>query len=412
MNRDDQLKNNVKVSYVYNFLTQLNMSSAIWVLYLAFRGMSLIEIGLLESVYHLTGVLFELPTGVIADVYGKRFTVIAGRIISIVSCVLMITADGFWGFAIAFSLSAAALNLHSGAAEALVYDSLKIVGEEDKYKVIWGNLAFAMSIAQGAAVLLGGILADVKFLYVYIVGTAIQIAALAVSWQFCEPPVPKEQKEQNKQAGGVLVSQFTTSMRVLMERKTVLYVMLFSALAGSLQTTVFFYSQKYFSDMSYSKTVIAMICALGSLMEGVSSKYAYKLEKTMQLRGTLISIACINIFSLAGLAFVQRLSIVFFLLIAVSGGVGFTLFSAYINKGIPSEYRATILSCDSLLFSLFMIGIFPLVGWIAEEMSFSVTFGMMALLYMPVMAFLATKLKKHTHKEFIEEIKNDRISCE
>jgi MFS family permease len=409
VNREDQLKNNVKVSYVYNFLTQLNMSSAIWVLYLAFRGMSLIEIGLLESVYHLTGVLFELPTGVIADIYGKRFSVIAGRIISIVSCLLMITADGFWGFAIAFSLSAAALNLHSGAAEALVYDSLKIVGEEDKYKVIWGNLAFAMSIAQGAAVLLGGILADVKFLYVYIVGTVIQIAALGVSYQFCEPPVPKEHKKPSE---NLFFLQFTTSLKVLRERKTVLYVMLFSALAGSLQTTVFFYSQKYFSDMSYSKTAIAIICALGSLMEGVSSKYAYKLEKTMQLRGTLISIACINIFSLAGLAFVQRLSIIFFLLITVSGGVGFTLFSDYINKGIPSEYRATILSCDSLLFSLFMIGIFPLVGWIAEKMSFSVTFGMMALLYMPVMIFLATKLKKHTHKEFIEEIKNDRISCE
>jgi MFS family permease len=409
VNREDQLKNNVKVSYVYNFLTQLNMSSAIWVLYLAFRGMSLIEIGLLESVYHLTGVLFELPTGVIADIYGKRFSVIAGRIISIVSCLLMITADGFWGFAIAFSLSAAALNLHSGAAEALVYDSLKIVGEEDKYKVIWGNLAFAMSIAQGAAVLLGGILADVKFLYVYIVGTVIQIAALGVSYQFCEPPVPKEHKKPSE---NLFFLQFTTSLKVLRERKTVLYVMLFSALAGSLQTTVFFYSQKYFSDMSYSKTAIAIICALGSLMEGVSSKYAYKLEKTMQLRGTLISIACINIFSLAGLAFVQRLSIIFFLLITVSGGVGFTLFSDYINKGIPSEYRATILSCDSLLFSLFMIGIFPLVGWIAEKMSFSVTFGMMALLYMPVMIFLAAKLKKHTHKELIEEIKNDRISCE
>ena len=124
MNINNKLKRNISVSYIYNFLLQLNITSAIWVLYLAFRGMSLVEIGLLESVYHITGVLFELPTGVIADVYGKKFSVVTGRIVSVVSCILMITSDSFLGFAIAFCLSSASMNLNSGAAEALVYDSL------------------------------------------------------------------------------------------------------------------------------------------------------------------------------------------------------------------------------------------------------------------------------------------------
>ena len=92
MSINNKLKRNISVSYIYNFLLQLNITSAIWVLYLAFRGMSLVEIGLLESVYHITGVLFELPTGVIADVYGKKFSVIIGRIISVISCILMITS--------------------------------------------------------------------------------------------------------------------------------------------------------------------------------------------------------------------------------------------------------------------------------------------------------------------------------
>ena len=140
--------------------------------------MSLVEIGILESIYHITGVLFELPTGAIADVYGKKFSVVAGRVVSVISCILMIKSNSIWGFAIAFVLSSAAMNLNSGAAESLVYDSLKELGEEDKYKKIWGNLAFAMSIAQGVAVLLGGILADIKFLYAYVLGTIIQVATL------------------------------------------------------------------------------------------------------------------------------------------------------------------------------------------------------------------------------------------
>ena len=407
---NNKLKRNISVSYIYNFLLQLNITSAIWVLYLAFRGMSLVEIGLLESVYHITGVIFELPTGVIADVYGKKFSVVTGRIVSVISCILMMTSDSFLGFAIAFSLSSASMNLNSGAAEALVYDSLKELGEEEKYKKIWGDLAFVMSIAQGLAVLLGGILADVKFLYAYIFGTIIQIGALIAAYGFSEPPIHKEKDIDEKQQGNLIVNQLVTSIKVLKARRIVLYLILFSSLVASVQTTVYFYSQKYFSDMGYSKTVIAIICTLSSVVDAISSKYAYKIEELLRLKGTLISIALVNLFSLMGLALIKNLSIVFFLVTAISGGVGFIIFSDYINKNIPSEYRATILSFDSLCFSAFMICVFPLFGLLAEKIGFSITFGIIALLYIPIMMFLMLKLRKHQNKENVGGIKNDRIS--
>jgi MFS family permease len=394
MSTKNKLKRNITVSYIYNFLLKIDITTAIWVLYLSFRGMSLVEIGLIESVYHITGILFELPTGAIADVYGKKFSVLLGRILSVISCLLMITASSFWGFAIAFMLASASMNLNSGAAEALVYDSLKILGEEEKYKKIWGNLAFVMSIAQGLAVLAGGILSDIKFLYAYIFGTILQMAALISTFGFHEPKFSKNAQKKGHN-GNPIINQLITSIKVLKVRKMVLYLILFSALAGSLQTTVFFYSQKYFSDMSYSKTIIALICASSSLIEAVTSKYAYKFEQHFKLRGTLVFVALMNISALAGLAFMRNLSIVFFILTSVTGGLAFTIFSDYINSRIPSEYRATILSFDSLCFSVFMISIFPLFGLLAEKTSFSVTFGITALLYIPVMIFLMLKLKKH-----------------
>lgn len=407
MNTNYKLKRNISVSYVYNFLLQLNITSAIWVLYLAFRGMSLVQIGILESIYHMTGLLFELPTGAIADVYGKKFSVVLGRAVSVISCILMIISNNFWGFAIAFILSSAAMNLNSGAAEALVYDSLKELHQEEKYKIIWGNLAFLMSIAQGLAVLLGGILADIRFLYAYVLGTIIQIIALLSAFSFKEPSISSDKE---KPQGNQIVYQLTTSIKVLKERRMVLYLILFSALTASLQTTVFFYSQKYFSDMSYSRTAIAVICALSSLIEALSSKYAYGFEKIFKLKGTLVSIAAVNIFALAGLAFMKNLSIEFFLLTSITGGLAFTIFSDYINTRIPSEYRATILSFDSLCFSIFMICIFPLFGLLAEKIGFSIAFGIIAIVYIPVMIFLMIKLKKHKNREIVGGIDNDRIS--
>ena len=70
----------------------------------------------------------------------------------------MLFCNSFLGFAIAFVISAISYNLNSGSEEALVYDSLKVIGEEEKYLKINGNLNFIIEVAQGIAVLVGGIL--------------------------------------------------------------------------------------------------------------------------------------------------------------------------------------------------------------------------------------------------------------
>lgn len=401
MNMKKNLNRNISISYVYSFLIQLNVTSAIWVLYLAFKGMSLVQIGLIESIYHITSLLFELPTGAIADIYGKKFTLILGRILQIISSILMITANSFLGFTVAFIFCAAAKNLNSGSAEALIYDSLKGLNKEEKYKMIWGNLAFFMSIAQGVAVLLGGILADSSFMYAYTLGLIVEAVALIITFGFTEVKTENIVRENN-----ALIGQLMISINVLKVRKIVLYLILFSSLIGSLQTTVFFYCQKYFEDLDYTKTSIALICALGSLVEAIFSKYAYKIENFFKIKGILIGISIVNILVLIGLAALKNLSVVFFLLTSITGGLAYTILSDYINSRIPSEYRATILSVDSLCFSLFMIGVFPLFGLIAEKVGFTITFGIIAVIYIPVIVFILLKLKKH---KIIENSKDEDI---
>jgi Arabinose efflux permease len=396
MKASNKLYNNIKVSYLYSFVMELNITTAVWVLYLSYKGMSLIQIGLLESIFHITGLLFELPTGAIADLYGKKFSVVTGRIFSIISCILMIISESFWGFALAFVITAASYNMNSGAAEALVYDSLKTLGDEDKYKKIWGHLNFLMSIAQGIAILLGGILSDIRFIYAYLLGLILQTAALVISLRFIEPPSEKTDEMSESNA---VIRQVKTSIKVLRKRPVVLYLILFSALVSSLGTTVYFYSQKYFENMEYTKTAIALIFAASSLLSAVSSKLAHRIESFLKQEGVLLAAAALNVFALLGLAFLKDYSILFFTLTSITDGAAYPIFSDYINSRIPSEYRATLLSFDSLSFSIFMIGIFPLFGFAADKISFSFTFGAAGLLYVPLMAILILKIKqKSTEK--------------
>ena len=67
-----KLQKNIGLDYIATFITNLNMQSSIWVLYLAYCGMNLAQIGLLEGVYHATSIICEIPSGAFADLLGRK----------------------------------------------------------------------------------------------------------------------------------------------------------------------------------------------------------------------------------------------------------------------------------------------------------------------------------------------------
>lgn len=391
---NNKLEKNLKVNYIFTFFRDFNITSAIWVLYLSFKGFSLVEIGLLESIFHITSFLGEMPTGVVADIYGRKISVVIGRIMAITSTILIINSNTFMGFALSFILSALSYNLNSGAADSLVYDSLKQLNKEDQYKQVAGTSSFLISIAQGMAIFLGGILSDYRFIYAYILALVIETTSLIISTKFTEPTIEKEIIQ-----GNVFLNQFKQSIKILREKRLVLYLILFSALIGTAGTTVFFYSQKHFENIHFSKTAIGIIFGIDSLVSALSSKFAYKLEKTIKAKGVIIILPILNVISLIGLAFSEKYyTIAFFLISSFISGTMYPIFSDYINSLIPSEYRATILSFDSLCFSVFMICVFPLVGYLAERIGITHSFGVIAVIFIPAIIFIMFKIQLHKEK--------------
>lgn len=67
--------------YAITALSSLQFAGACWAALLAARGFSLTQIGLAETVFHLTSFLFEVPSGVVADVFGRRRSMIANQML-------------------------------------------------------------------------------------------------------------------------------------------------------------------------------------------------------------------------------------------------------------------------------------------------------------------------------------------
>ena len=162
------------------------IAAASWVALLALRGFSLLQIGMLESIFHIVSLCFELPSGIVADVFGRRKTLIASQIASLISGTLMIFSTGFATTALALGCSALSYNLASGTREALAYDSLKQNGDEGFYARFSSTEMMLYRITNSTATLCAGLALWLGYRRAYAIDLFFGLIALGVSFRLVE----------------------------------------------------------------------------------------------------------------------------------------------------------------------------------------------------------------------------------
>lgn len=359
---NNKLNKNIKLDYIYCFMRNFDLSSAIWVLYLAYKGLPLWQIGILEGIFHCTSLITEVPTGAIADLIGRKKIIIIGRLCSAFSSMLMLFSNSFWGFTIAFIFSAWGYNFNSGSEEALVYDSLKLLGNENEYININARLNVIIEVSQGISTFIGGILSEYSYAFCYLTAIFIAIISFVFALFFNEPNINSDNNKSSINFG----KHFLMCKKTLKENKKIRKILLYYPVVFSFYTVLFFYGQQYFSDLGLNKIQISIIMLLSgfiSCIGALSCKKVLKIfrKKTVYLVSLLLCIGIIGMF-LNNLI----LSTICFMISSYANSLLYPIQSSSLNRLLPSDQRATIISVDSMLFSIAMIIVFPITGAFAE----------------------------------------------
>lgn len=359
----EKLRRNIPLNYLFTFLVEFGLARGIWMLYLAAKGLSLFQIGLMETIFHITSFLMEVPTGVIADLYGRKVSRALGRAADVLSTALILLSHNFTGIAIGFIFSALSYNLESGAGEALVFDSMKQLGEEGRFIGVRGKTEMIYQGVSVISLLIGGYIATLSFDRVYQASLVISVLALASALTFTEPSIARQ-----KHSGSVfklMWKQFTDSLSVIRGNRKVMALIVLSELVGVFSTTLFFYIQNYYKSQGLNEFQIGVILAVGGVLAALSASQSSRIKHLGKLRTliTALSLAMVVCFwgVLAG-----RSGAVFFALLGALYSIIWILIGDAIHQLIPSEQRATIISMQSMLFSLLMILLFPAVGKIGD----------------------------------------------
>ncbi|MDC7249950.1 MAG: MFS transporter [Sphaerochaetaceae bacterium] len=378
MSYTKKLHNNIFNNYIFIFLSNLNLTHGLWMIYLATKGMSLVQLGLLEGIFHITSFLMEVPTGLVADIYGRKTSRIIGRIFALLSIFLLLTADSFIFFTISFIFIALSYNLESGAGEALIYDSLKELKLENKYMKICGKQEIAVQVGQVIAFIIGGYLATIDYKYVFYLTMIFIVITIIQSFIFQEPNIDKEETKNNK-LSKILKNQINQSINIIKDNRKIGFFIIFTQIILAFGTSLFYYLQNFLIADGHTEFFIGVIFSISAIFDAIAGSLTFRLEKIIKEKGILMIMPFLSVICIWFIA-LSKYSYIFYIIMCAIEGFIFVAMSDYINRLIPSKNRATILSLASMVFSFFMIFIFPLIGKIGDLYSLKTAFLVLAII--------------------------------
>lgn len=352
------IKRQICLIYSITALGSLQFVGACWAALLAARGFSLTQIGLAEAVFHLTSLLFEVPSGVIADVFGRKRCMIASQCMSAMASVAMMLSGSIGGVCIAMALSALGYNFASGARETLAYESLKQCGQQSVYErfavndtTIWRIGTALSTLCTGAALLIGP-----RAAY----GVDLTLALLGL-W-----PAMQLESQSSEGAGSDRMQRICAAVKesvdFIVHSPKVLQLMLGNALVGSVATMLLYLLQARLPVMGVPDGWLGPVLFLLGLSGTLGLQIA---RLTGRLRYRLVVVLCgTGVLTGTFLAATSWLPAVLAggFLAGTLGDLMDVCSDVILNEMVPSSRRATLVSVSSLVFSFAMLAVAPLLG--------------------------------------------------
>ena len=366
MHHKVNLKQQLGCVYMSNFFSGLRITDAVWVALLAARGFSLWEIGLAESVFHVVSLLCEVPSGMAADLLGRKKALIFGGALAVTYNLLMAFAPNLFAICFAMALNALYNTMFSGTFTALIYDSLKLEGREDEYIQISANGSQISMLANAVGSLASLLKRFLGFAGFYLLSAAFEGVSTLACLFMKEPIVTEAQANRQKQTLRDLPGQFAQlvkdSLQILHTSPLAVKLIASSAVISVPSYLTKMFLQQRLVELGWPTEMLFLPLLLG----GVSCVLGTEIGRRIRFRSMRRFYAVCSLLCGAGTLLVGIAPAwggIFGMMLVQSVLEVYLLHeSQKLNDAIPSDQRATIISVDSMAYSLLMIPASPLVG--------------------------------------------------
>jgi MFS family permease len=326
--------------------------------------MSLPNIYFMESAILCICVLLDIPSGALADVIGRKRSIIVGRVFLFGSAVFFTFMSNPLEAWLGNIVWAIGYSLQSGADTALLYESLKDTGAEEKYKRVEGQAIGARLILIACCVLVTGVLARINLRLPMYLSLPFVLIPL-VSAFFFKEPAKTERFSVQKQ-----FDVLKQGSRFMMKSVNVRWMIGFAALLATTSKVWFFTYNPYFEKVGVPLEMYGVIFFLLNAVAWLSSHYAYKLEQIFGERWCIVGmVLCLGIpILLMGLVPIQPFAYLVLIQNVVRGFMR-PFVGDYMNRHIATHMRATVLSMQSSAANLVSVLGLAIFGLFTKNLS-------------------------------------------
>jgi MFS family permease len=405
----------IKTVYLYLVFGNTLAASFIWginTIFLLDAGLSNLQAFAANAFFTAGQVIFEVPTGIVADTYGRRTSYLLGALTLMASTLLYLfmwqIKGPFWGWAASSVLLGLGFTFFSGALEAWLVDALKATNYKGSLDGVFAKGQVAGGIAMLTGSVTGGIIAQMTNLGVpYILRSAVLLLNFGTAFFLMRDLgfTPKKSKQPIREMKNI----FNSSIENGLKNPPVRWIMLAAPFTTGVSFYIFYALQPFLLELygdEKAYSVAGLVAAIAALAQIAGGFLAPKIRKLFSKRTSALLMGTFST-GLILIAVSQMsnfwLAIVLIFLWGLIFAALLPIRQAYLNGIIPSEQRATVLSFDSLMGSSGGIVIQPALGKAADVWNYSTSYALASIFQFAALPFIYLARREKPKSDQVED---------
>ena len=388
------MRRNLFALYLIKLSKWFSLVMPIIVLFYEEQGLGLHEVFVLKSVYSVAAVTLEIPSGYLADVWGRKRCLFWGSVLFFLGYLLYSFTGAFSAFLCAELLLGAGQTLVNGADSALLYDTAAHYKAEQHYLRYEGRLTMIGNFAEAIAGIFGGLLAAYSLRFPFY-GQAI-VAFIGIPAALAIREYNHSRAVRNPAGEMLRIIRYS-----LGENKVLRYNILFSGIIGAATLTMAWFVQPILMQLQTPTSYYGVIWTVLNLTVGIAALYSDRVEQALGMRRSngLILVVIVGGYAALALLPLTYACLAILFLFYIVRGFATPILKGYINQMTFSEMRATVLSIRNFIIRLLFAAIAPFIGWLNDYYSLQVALLISALIIgIPGFLFLVLQNRLNTLK--------------
>jgi MFS family permease len=397
----------IQRTYLLLMLGNTLAASFIWginTIFLLDAGLSNAEAFAANAFFTAGMMIFEVPTGIVADTVGRRASYLLGTVTLTASTLLYVALwqveAPFWAWAVASILLGLGFTFFSGAVEAWLVDALTATGFDGDLESVFGRGQIVSGIAMLTGSVAGGFIAQVTSLGVpFIVRAGVLLVMFAVAWRLMHDIgfTPEKGQRPIAEVRKIVADSIEYGWRV----PAVKWLMLAGLFSGGVGIYAFYALQPYLLELygdPQAYTIAGLVAAIVAGAQILGGMAAPRIRRLFKHRtSALIGGSALGTLALALIGAFESFYVVIALIVVwgLLFAAEMPIRQAYMNGMIPSQQRATILSFDSLVNSTGGVWAQPVLGRAADAWGYAGSYLLSAGISALALPFLF--LSRHQH---------------